>query len=130
MQMTAGGDVFTTLMWGLRKYAWIVIVFVVGIGVLVPLAQSRADDVYEARAYVGPSGAIVLQNLDVLPRLGENVFSNGAVADTVRRSLGLSGSAAVVPERVELVTAQDNIVFTVIGRGDNPGEAKDVANLA
>ncbi|MEP6665252.1 MAG: hypothetical protein ABJA81_02285, partial [Nocardioidaceae bacterium] len=125
-----GGDVLTTLMWGLRRYAWVVVLFVVGIGILVPVLQSRAADVYEGQAQVGPTEQIKLPNLNSLPRLGDAVFSNGAVADAVRVYLKLPSGAAVVPNRVQVVAAQDNLVFIVIGRGPDLESATNLANVA
>jgi len=52
----------STWAWGLRRYAWVVVLFVVGLGVLVPLAQSRAADVYETHSQVGPSRQLLLPN--------------------------------------------------------------------
>ncbi len=128
--MSAGGDVFSTLGWGLRRYFWVVIVTVVGIGVLVPWLQSRNTDFYEAHAQIGPTQELKLPNVDPLPKLGDDVFNNGAVADTVRDYLNLPPTASVVPERVQLVTAQDNIIFEVIGRDRDAEVAATLANLA
>lgn len=121
---------FGALGWGLRRYAWIVLMLVVALGVLVPVLESRAAKVYEARTLVGPVQQITLPNLDPLPRLGQSLFDDGAVADAVRRQLGLSEAVAVVPQRAELNAAQDNPIFTVIGRSSNPETAKSVADTA
>jgi hypothetical protein len=127
-----GGDVFATLRWGLRRYAWVVALFVLGLAVLVPTLMNRVPDQYEAQAQVGPTGSIDLPNLDPLPRLGTTVFNNGAVADAVRGSVDppLARSVGVIPDRVDLVAAQDNIVFVVVGRGSTPEAAEQVANVA
>ena len=126
--MEKTSDVMTTWAWGLRRYAWLVVLLVVGLGVLVPLAQSRADDVYQAQAQVGPTNPLHLRNLDPLPRFAQSVFDDGAVAIAVRDLLGLSPSASVVPGTVRLQTAQDNPVMIVIGEGSSPTEAAAVAN--
>ncbi len=128
--MSGGGDVFSTLGWGLRRYFWVVIVTVVGIGVLVPWLQSRNADFYEAHAQIGPTQELKPPNVDPLPKLGDDIFNNGAVADKVRDYLNLPPTASVVPERVQLVTAQDNIIFEVIGRDRDPEVAATLANLA
>nr|MBA2558855.1 hypothetical protein [Propionibacteriales bacterium] len=47
-------DVLSALGWGLRKYAWLVALFVVTLGVLVPFLLSRGGDGYDAQAQVGP----------------------------------------------------------------------------
>ncbi len=128
--MNGGADAFGALAWGLKKYAWLVALFVVVIGVLVPVALTRGADVYEARAQVGPTGQIALPNLDPLPRLGESVFNNGAVEDSIQKALGKPPDASVIPSRAELVTSLDNIVFTVIGRGPDPQSAQHMAEVA
>jgi len=134
--MNGGGDVFGALSWGLRRYAWVVLIFVVGIGVLVPVLQARADTVYEAEALVAlkdvPSGQDTGQppNYTFLPKYATDVFRSGEVADSVRLILGLGATAAVVPERADLVAAQDNPAFRVVGRGATPEDAMLAANTA
>jgi hypothetical protein len=130
--MKDDGDVFATLGWGARRYAWVIALFVVALGMFVPTILDRTPDRYEAEAQVGPAEALNLPNLDALPRVGESVFNNGAVAESVRRSVNppLRRSVRVVPDRVELVAAQDNIVFTIIGRGGDPESASRIANIA
>lgn len=130
--MNEGADVLGVLRWGLRRYSWIVAAFVVALGVLLPTVLSSVPEEYEARAQVGPTKELRLPNLDPLPRLGESVFDNGAVAEAVRRSFdpALPATDPVVPERAELVAAQDNIVFTVVGRSSDPATAQHVANVA
>lgn len=128
--MDRGGDVFGALTWGLRRYAWVVALAVIGIGMLVPLGLSRSTPVYEAEAILAPNKELTIPNLDALPRYGEVVFISGAVADSVRESFGLSGTSPVIPERVELVTEQDNVAFTVIGRSEDPTVAAQLANTA
>jgi hypothetical protein len=130
--MKDGGDVFGVLGWGLRKYSLLVVVCMVALGFLVPRVLDRVPDTYEAQAQVGPTEALNLPNLDPLPRLGETVFNNGVVADAVRQSVNpaIPRTQSVVPERVELIAAQDNIVFTIVGRGKTPDAAESVANTA
>lgn len=128
--MERTSDVMSTWAWGLRRYAWVVVLFVVGLGVLVPLAQSRAADVYEAQSQVGPSRQLLLPNLDPLPRFAQSVFDNGAVARDVRDLQGLPPDASVIPGTVRLRTAQDNPVMVITGQGSTPQEATSVANKA
>jgi hypothetical protein len=130
--MRQGGDVFGVLGWGLRRYGWVVALFVIGFGLLVPTALERVPAQYEAQAQVGPAQALTLQKLDALPRVGDTVFNNGTVAAAVRTSFvpPLPPSTDVIPGRVELIAAQDNIVFTVVGRGPTPESAQRIANIA
>jgi len=128
--MERTSDVMATWAWGLRRYAWIVVLFVVGLGVLVPLIQSRSSDVYEAQSQVGPNKKLLLPNLDPLPRFAQSVFDNGAVARDIRDLLGLSPTSSVIPGTVRLRTAQDNPVMIVTGQGSTPERAALVANKA
>ena len=127
-----GGDAFAVLGWGLRRYAWLVALFVLSLGIIVPAILDRAPEEYEAQAQVGPIEELNLQNLDPLPRLAESVFNNGSVAESVRESYDppLPRSQTVIPERVRLVAAQDNVVLTVVGRGPTPESAASIANVA
>ena len=126
-------DAFSTFGWGLRHYAWVVVIAMATLGFLVPWALNATTPVrYEAAAQVGPAGELKLQNLDALPRLGESVFRNGAVAEAVRESFDppLPDTDPVIPDRVNLVAPQDNVVFTVTGQGSSATEAKYVADVA
>jgi capsular polysaccharide biosynthesis protein len=128
--MERTSDVGATWGWGLRRYAWVVALFVVGLGVLVPVVQSRTSDVYEAKSQVGPTKQLKLQNLDPLPRFAQSVFTNGAVAQDVRQLLGLHTDAAVIPGTVLLSTAQDNPVMIVEAKSSSPTTAAAVADKA
>lgn len=130
--MSDGTDAFRVLGWGVRKYAWVLTALVLAFGVAVPAAVARAPERFAAQAEVGPSRAVKLANLDALPRLGQTVFTNGSVAEAVRSAARppLSTDAPVIPQRVELVAAQDNLVFTVIGHGTTPQAAQQHANVA
>jgi hypothetical protein len=130
--MNDGTDVFRVLGWGVRKYAWVVVALMVALGLAVPAAVARTPQRFDAQAEVGPSRVVKLNNLDALPRLGTTVFNNGAVAEAVRAAARppLPASAPVVPQRVELVAAQDNLVFTVVGHGTTPQAAQQHANVA
>jgi capsular polysaccharide biosynthesis protein len=99
------------------------------VGIVVPLVQASATDTYEADALVAPV-RLTATNVDTVPRYGDVVFANGEVEATVRDVLGLGDGAAVIPRYVELVSAQDNPSFTIIGRADDPGEATELADLA
>jgi hypothetical protein len=52
------------------------------------------------------------------------------VAAAVRVELDLPDTDPVIPERVELVTAQDNLVFVVVGHSTDPEDAANAANTA
>src|SRR3954453_5410720 len=128
--MERTSDVMATWAWGLRRYAWVVVLFVVALGVLVPLAQWGSAEVYEAQSQVGPSKQLLLPNLDPLPRFAQSVFDNGAVARDVRALLHLPPGASVIPGKVQLRAAQDNPVLVVTGRGSSPQEAATIAHIS
>lgn len=129
--MSDGADAVSVLRWGLRRYLLVVVLFL-ALGALGPVFLGSGTEDYESRAQVGPDGRLLLPNLDPLPRIGQSVFANGAVADAVRRSVEpqLPPAEDVVPEVVELVAAQDNVVFTVVGHGNSPETAQHVADVA
>lgn len=128
--MDRDADAVKMLRWGLRKYAWVVVLFTLAVGVLLPVLQAQSEDVYEATALVHLEDELALPSLDALPRYGETIFRNGAVASQIRADLGLPETEEVVPTHAELIAEQDNVVFTVIGRDEDPEVAQDVANTA
>lgn len=128
--MARRADVFAVLAWGLRSYAWVVVAFTVGLGVVVPFVLSQAPQTYEASAQAGPSGRVRLPNLDALPKVAASVFSNVYNAEEVRSVAGVDEGDALPPGAIELVAAQDNVVFTVVGRGETADEAKALADAA
>jgi hypothetical protein len=124
-------DALSAYGWALRRYAWVVVASVVLLGILVPLLVAWANpDRYDAQAQVGPVTALNVPNLDALPRSGETVFANGAVAAAVRQELKLGDTDPVIPKVVELVAPQDNLVFTVVGHATTGQDAVNAANTA
>lgn len=126
--MSQGTDVTAVLSWGLRRYAWFIAVFVVALGIVVPGLLERAPDRYEASAQVGPTRALRLPNTDILPRVGTDVFR--AVPESQEVEDAASVSQPLDANRLKLVAAQDNIIFTVVARSTSPEVARDVANVA
>jgi hypothetical protein len=127
--MEGGTDVFATLVWGLRRYVLMIIAMVVALGVLVPVALAQRTAQYQATAQVGPSAKLELPNMDPLPRIAESVFTNGAVEETIRKMLG-QPKGNIIPSKVQLIAAQDNIVLEVVAHASNPQQAMDIANQA
>ena len=128
--MIGGGSFLGAMGWGLRRYAWVVVCCILGVGVLVPALLNRGPAGYEAQAQVGAIEPIRLTSLDALARIGDSVFDNGAVAVPVRQLLHLPPAAAVMPRYVELVPEQDNPVFTVLGHSTNARTAQRLADTA
>lgn len=123
-------DIFAVLTWGLRKYAWLVALFVLVIGGVVPAALLQVPDRFEASAQVGPTQQVRVPTVDVLPRIGETVFANVLESERVKAAAGLDAEAVLTPNTVELVAGQDNLVFTVVGRSSDPDTAKAIADTA
>jgi hypothetical protein len=78
---------------------------------------------------VGPTEKLELSNADPLPRIAESVFNNGAVENAVRTELR-QPQGNVIPSRVRLVAAQDNLVLEVVARAPTAGQAMSIANTA
>ena len=127
--MDGGSDVFGTLMWGLRRYAALVLAMVLLLGVLVPFVLSRRTAEYQATAQVGPSGPLVLPNTNPLPRIAESVFNNGAVEESVR-TLIKQPNGNIIPSKVQLIAAQDNVVLEVVAHARTATQAMDIATQA
>jgi hypothetical protein len=128
--MTAAGtDAIGALRWGLRRYGLLFLTCLVLGGVLAPAVALRSQAPLEAEALV------IAQRLDMdlvaLPRFGEAVFGNGAVAQAVAADFGdLGDFDDIVPDRAYLEATQDSIVFRVIGRDRDPEVAAGIANTA
>jgi hypothetical protein len=116
------------LRWGLRRYRLVVLACMLLVTVALPWAvQQQADETYEAQALVVAQTSEI--PLDALPRYAEAVFYNGAVARQVALALNVPGDPLdLVPGRLSVITAQDSIVMTVLGRHGDPNVAAQVAN--
>jgi capsular polysaccharide biosynthesis protein len=118
------------LRWGLRRYALMVLASVLLVTVALPWAlRQGADETYETQALVVAQTSEM--PLAALPRYAEAVFYNGAVARQVAAALNVPGDPLdLVPSRLHVVTAQDSIVMTVVGRHADPSVAAQLANEA
>lgn len=122
-------DALGALKWGLRKYAWVLGVYVLLVAVVLPVVALRAPERYDSHALV------IAQRLDMdmvaLPRYAESVFDNGAVARAVDTSFADTGDFEdIVPALVSLQAEQDSIVLTVIGHASDPAVAAELADVA
>jgi capsular polysaccharide biosynthesis protein len=117
------------LRWGLRRYRLLFLLCVL-LGLLAaPAVALLRPTPYEAEALVVAQRLDM--NLNALPRYGQAVFNNGAVAQAVNQEFSSGGDPdGVIPDRVRLVSEQDNIILAVVGRDPNPRTAADVANAA
>jgi hypothetical protein len=125
----SGSDVWATLMWGLRRYAALVLAMVLILGVLVPLLLNRRTPEFQATAQVGPTGPLVLANTTPLPRIAESVFNNGAVEESLRSMLK-QPKGNIIPSKVQLIAAQDNLVLEVVAQAPSGKQAIAIANQA
>ena len=128
--MNQGAEVTAVLGWGLRRYAWLIALFVVALGVVVPGLIGASADEYQTKAQVGPVRSLRIANFDVLPKLATDVFDYVLADPQVKAAAGLTGSQTVGPEQVTLTAGQDNIVFSVVARGTDPESAANLANVA
>jgi hypothetical protein len=128
-RLETGSDVFATLTWGLRRYVLVVLAMVLALGVLVPMLLSRRAEVYQATAQVGPTGPLVIPNATPLPRIAESVFNNGAVDQAVRKELH-QPNGNVIPSKVRLIAAQDNLVLEIQAHASTPALASQIADTA
>lgn len=128
-RVETGSDVFATLTWGLRRYFALVLATALALGVLVPLLLAQRAEVYQATAQVGPDQKLELPNADPLPRIAESVFNNGAVEVAVRRVINQT-KGNVIPSKVRLIAAQDNLVLEVQAHASTAAEAIQIANTA
>ena len=118
----------TRLLWSLRNYAWLVVACVLGFAAL-PLAVPAPSPMYEAQALV-ITPALELDP-SALPRFAEAIFTSGAVARAVAANPAIGGSPTeLIPNRLDIVAPEDSIVFTVLGRNDDPTTAARLANVA
>lgn len=128
--MNQGADVTAVLGWGLRRYAWLIALFVVVLGVVVPGLIGTDAEEYQTKAQVGPVRPLRIANVDVLPKLATDVFDYVLADPRVKDAAGLTGTQTVGPEQVNLTAGQDNIVFSVVARGTDRASAVNLANVA
>lgn len=126
---TSSQSASTQLYWGLRTYAWLIALCIAVLGLLAPILQSSQPRAYEAEAL------IVAEQLglssEALPRYGEAVFNSGAVALAVASNPAVDSNAAeLIPSRLQIETAQDSVVFRVVGQDEDPQTAAFLANTA
>jgi hypothetical protein len=119
-----------SLRWGLRRYAPVVAGCILFVSLALPWALRQDVQVsYEAQALVVAQTSEM--PLAALPRYSEAVFYNGAVARQVAAALDAPGDPlGLVPDHLYVITGQDSVVMTVVGRHPEPGVAAQIANQA
>ena len=122
-------DAVGMMRWGLRRY-WVPFLLCVLLGaVIAPLAAVNRSTPTDATALVVTVDRTV--ELAALPRYGEQVFTNGQVAQALVNDIeGIGSQEDVIPRKVSLVAEQDTIIFEVVGRDVDPEKAAAIANTA
>lgn len=122
-----------TLVWGVRRMAWLILGFVLAGAVVLPKVTATDAPTFQATALIVVRQIAVKPA--VLPPLAKAVFSSDAMVrrvSTAATAAGLTnvgGRAGLIPDRVGLVAAEDSIVLVVLGRSDDPGQAAQLADL-
>lgn len=118
-----------TLRWGLGRYRVLLVLCILIVTIGLPAYNSTRPSHYDAEALV-VADALKIQ-LIALPRYGQAVFNNGAIAQQVARTFNVKGGTdAVVPSRVSVTTPQDSLIFHVVGHDTDPKRAAGIADLA
>ena len=128
--MNQRADVTGVVGWGLRRYAWLIALFVIALGVVIPGVIEQRAEQYQATAQVGPVRTLRISNVDVLPKMATDVFSNVLTDPLVKQAAGATGPGPLGADQVEMVAAQDNIVFTIVAHSTDPQRALETANVA
>lgn len=114
----------TGFVWCLKTFAWLPVLLALAFaaGGLLMFAQPGG---YEASSLVVTRQLV--PNAKVLPRYAAAVFYSGEVARRVADRTGLDATA-LVPMRLDVVTPEDSIVLTVVGKDPDAGMAARLAD--
>jgi len=94
---------------------------------LLPVLTAFDTPTYQAQSIV--VGQQLLLESSALPRFGEAVFHGDSMASSLSAAVGAPvGAPSLIPARVDLVTAEDSILFVVLGRSANPEDAARLAD--
>lgn len=119
-------DTTSRFVWMLRAYGWIIAIMVVVLAG-APLLVLPSSIIYEAQALVVARQVVAPPK--ALPRLAQAVFYAGAVARQVTDDPAIGGDpATLVPSQLDVIIAEDSVVFTVVGRDGDPNTAAALAN--
>lgn len=116
------------MLWYVRHYTVLVLIPIIGLALALPILTTAGAPLYEARALV--VAAQLEASPQALPRYGQSVFYAGALPHRVAADPTVSGTPSeLVPDRLDVVAAEDSIVLAVLGRDENPFEAARLANI-
>ena len=105
--MNQGVGAFRVFAWGLRKYAWLVALSVLAVGVLLPALQARAGDVYEASALVAPN-RVTATNYDDMLRQAHMVAN---IAPNVNVKIPLIGEGIKLVKKLSEEGIKTNVTL-------------------
>jgi hypothetical protein len=104
---------------------------VLGLAAVGALYSSLKPRTYEAQSLVVSLQLGTGVTTKALPQLGATLFYSGAVAAQVVADPAVGGDpTTLIPNQVDVIVAQDSVVFTVVGRASDPVQAKRLADLA
>lgn len=116
--------------WYFRQYAWVLVVCVLGLAAVGALYGAARTKTYEAQSLVVSLQLGTGVNTKALPQLGQSLFDSGAVAAQVASDPAVGGDPGLlIPGQLDMIAAQDSLVFTVVGRASDPTQAKRLADL-
>ncbi len=125
----AGNQSGSAIAWGLRSYAWLIVLCIVQVLLVAPVLQTLQPVSYEATALV--VARRVQLSPQALPRFAQAVFDHGVLAQEVTADPAVGGDpTALIPQRLRVVAPQDSVVFPVVGIDSNPEQAARIANVA
>ncbi|MEX2554375.1 MAG: hypothetical protein WEB06_01940 [Actinomycetota bacterium] len=121
-------DTASRLWWGVRRFLWVFIITVpAAAAIFISAGASGFGREYEATALVIATKQPL--PIDAYAKLGENIFSGGAVAEKAVNDGRLSiKPSSLIPEYARLDPVQENIIYRVIGTHANRNVAADIAN--
>ena len=112
--------------WVFRHFSWVLLLACALGAVLVPAAAASKAKTYEATSLVVTQR--FSQSVVALPKFGQTIFLSGAVRDRVAFELGLRPQD-LIPAKLSAVTPQDSLIFSVVGRDQDPRRAAQLANV-
>ncbi len=121
-------DTASRLWWGVRRFLWVFIITVpAAAAIFISAGASGFGREYEATALVIATKQPL--PIDAYAKLGENIFSGGAVAEKAVNDGRLSiKPSSLIPDHARLEPVQENIIYRVIGLHADRNVAADIAN--
>ena len=112
--------------WVFRHFLWVLLLACALGAAIVPAAAASKAKTYEATSLVVTQR--FSQSVVALPKFGQTIFLSGAVRDRVAYELKLRPQD-LIPAKLSAVTPQDSLIFSVVGRDQDPRRAAQLANV-